>query len=170
MEAEALPNTTTKTVVSWLDRFGSRFGFPQTITTDRASYFDSKEFAKYCKERGINHNLTTVYHHQGNGLVERAIQTLEKMIRTTVGERQEDWAQVIGNCVSAYNACCHHTTGVSPFSLMFNRNPRQRLDLKYRIKVPELDVEHNTSRAVVNTKKKQEMMKSTYEEVKKNSM
>src|SRR5699024_1698739 len=122
----SLTDTTTKSVTKWLEEtVFARFGYPVTITTDGASYFESREFAKFCEERNIKHHVTTAYHHQGNGLAEKAIQTVEKMVRTTVTE-QSEWAQVLGQCVASYNTSRHHTTGVSPFSIMFNRLPRRK--------------------------------------------
>ena len=163
IEAASLPDTRTKTVADWLDNtVFTRFGHPETITTDNASYFESVEFKEFCAERGIKHHLATSYHHQGNGLAEKAIQLVEKMVRTSI-EDQQDWSQPLAKCVASYNASKHHTTGVSPFSLMFNRQPRRQVDLRFKLDIPPLDEEWNRAIASVNTKKSQAKMKRYYD-------
>src|SRR5699024_3757580 len=83
IEATPISNTRTATIVEWLQKeVFSRFGEPDMITTDGGSQFDSREFAEFCKNLSIEHHIASSYHHQGNGLVEKAIQTLETMLRT----------------------------------------------------------------------------------------
>ena len=94
----------------------SRFGAPDMITTDGGSQFDSREF---CKNLAIEHHIATSYHHQGNGLVEKAIQTLESMLRTSC-EDQKEWSRLLPEVIRAYNTRKHLTTGVTPHSPMFN--------------------------------------------------
>ena len=83
VEAKPLDDTRAKTIIRWLQRdVFSRFGEPKMLTTDGGTQFDSREFKEFCENRQIEHHITSPYHHQGNGLAERAIRTLETMMRT----------------------------------------------------------------------------------------
>jgi len=163
IEAANLKDTTTKTIIKWLEEtVFRRFGCPQKITSDCASYFESGEFKRYCEDHNIEHHLATTYHHQGNGLAEKAIQSIEKMVRTSI-EAQADWSLALAQGIESYNMARHHTTGVSPFSLMFNRHPRRKVDLDFKLEVPHLDEEWNKSIASVNAKRNQARMKQYYD-------
>jgi transposase InsO family protein len=54
-------------VAGWI----ARFGVPATVTTDRGTQFTSATWAGMCSQLGIEHNLTTAFHPQANGMVER---------------------------------------------------------------------------------------------------
>src|SRR5699024_4017389 len=109
IEAKAICDTRTATIVDWLQKeVFSRFGEPDMITTDGGSQFDSREFAEFCKNLAIEHHIASPYHHQGNGLVENAIKTLESMLRTSCDD-QNEWSRLLPECIRAYNARKHHT-------------------------------------------------------------
>ncbi len=62
---------------SWI----ARFGVPCTVTTDRGSQFSSASWASFCSGLNIKHVMTTSYHPQSNGLVERAHRQLKDALR-----------------------------------------------------------------------------------------
>ena len=49
----------------------ARFGTPATITTNRGAQFESRLWDTFYNQFGITRNLTTSYHPQSNGMVER---------------------------------------------------------------------------------------------------
>jgi Integrase core domain/Integrase zinc binding domain len=53
--------------VHWI----SRYGVPDFVTSDRGSQFASEVWAAMCRRLGIIKKLTTAFHPQANGLVER---------------------------------------------------------------------------------------------------
>lgn len=81
-EAVPLADTSARTVFSAFTRHWiSRFGVPSTLTTDRGVQFTSNVWADFCKELGINHILTTAFHPQSNGMVERMHRRLKDALR-----------------------------------------------------------------------------------------
>jgi hypothetical protein len=59
----------------------SRFGVPDDITSDRGTQFTAGVWTDFCKRLGIKHHLTTAYHPQANGLVERFHRQLKEALR-----------------------------------------------------------------------------------------
>ena len=72
---------------------------------------------------GIKKSRTTAYHPQGDGMVERFNRSLLQLLRTYV-EREEDWECHLSLVLFAYRTAIHSSTGVSPFVMMFGRQPK----------------------------------------------
>jgi hypothetical protein len=82
--AEAIPlaSTTADSCASALiDGWVSRFGVPSTISSDRGPQFASSVWAAFCKQMGVKHIMTTAYHPQSNGMVERFHRQLKAAFR-----------------------------------------------------------------------------------------
>lgn len=76
-------------------------GLPSVITTDQGKEYHNHLNSELMKAFGIDHRLTTPYHPQANGLVERYNQTLCNSLAKFV---QEDWDKNLGAVVYAYNS------------------------------------------------------------------
>ena len=61
-------------------------GLPEMLVTDNASYFTSQEFQDFAKLNGIRHVTSAPYHPASNGLAERAVQTVTKLLHWRRGE------------------------------------------------------------------------------------
>ena len=119
-----------------------RLGFPAIIISDQGREFNNKVVDEICKIIGMDHRQTSAYHPQTNGLTgtmyimvmcnahrtaiffsERFNQTLEDMLSKTMAEHpDEEWDEVLDDCLFAYRSSKHASTGYSPFFLMYNRN------------------------------------------------
>ena len=135
--AQAIPtrNQTARTTAKALfDHFFVHYGYPARLHSDKAQNFESKVIQQLCKIGGIKKTRTTPYHPMGNGQVERFNQTLLQMLGTLENSQKSDWKSYVPALVHAYNATRHDTTGVSPFSLMFGRQPRLAVDAFLGIK------------------------------------
>jgi hypothetical protein len=60
-------------IANWV----AHFGVPETVTTDRGTQFTSALWSSACTSLGIKHMLTTAYHPQSNGMVERVHRQLK---------------------------------------------------------------------------------------------
>ena len=67
---------------TFVQEWVARFGTPHTITTDRGTQFTSSTWACMCKTIGAQHILTTAYHPQSNGMVERFHRQLKESLRS----------------------------------------------------------------------------------------
>ena len=69
--AYPLRSINTKSIVKALSQFISVFGIPKVIQSDRGSNFTSKVFAEVLKHLRISHSLSSAYHPQSQGALER---------------------------------------------------------------------------------------------------
>jgi transposase InsO family protein len=74
-------------VAGWI----SRFRVPAILTTDRGTQFSSVLWSLLCQRLGIRHVMTTSYHPQSNGLVERAHRQVKEALKARLaGNRWPD--------------------------------------------------------------------------------
>jgi hypothetical protein len=79
------PDCTRALFAGWI----SRFGVPDTITSDRGAQFMFALWAGLCSLINIQHSLTTAYHPQSNGLVQRFHRRLKDALRSQAAAA--DW-------------------------------------------------------------------------------
>jgi transposase InsO family protein len=105
------------------------YGFPKRIHSDQGANFQSTVIKELCSLSGMEKSRTTPYHPMGNGITERMNKTLLDMLGTLDPARKHDWKAEVAPLVHAYNCTRHETTGYTPYSLMFGREPRLALDV-----------------------------------------
>ncbi|KAE8184057.1 hypothetical protein CF336_g7941 [Tilletia laevis] len=122
------PSKTTDTASDTAQRFLERVypytGLPQRIISDRDVRFTSEFWQTLVKKLDIQHSMSTAYHPQTDGQVERLNQQLATLLRHTVALDQHDWAERLPSAMMAYNQTIHETTKQRPYLLVFGRLPR----------------------------------------------
>lgn len=101
-----------------------RHGVPRELLSDRGASFLSKLVAEVCSLMGIKKLNTTAYHPQTDGLVERFNRTLLDMLLKTVKSGGQDWDVRLPYVLFAYRATMQHSTGESPFFLLYGQDPQ----------------------------------------------
>jgi hypothetical protein len=75
----------------WFSGWIGRYGVPDQLTSDRGAQFTSEMCAAACRRLNITHNMTTAYHPQSNGLVERFHRQLKEALRARLAAAAADW-------------------------------------------------------------------------------
>ena len=111
------------TVESVVDAFShgwvSNYGVPTTITTDRGAQFSSAVFTQLTKLWGIRINMTTPYHPEANGLVERFHRRLKESLIALGAESPEEWYWRLPMSLLAIRTTLKPDLGASPADLVY---------------------------------------------------
>ena len=120
--AEPLKSKSSVGVAKFLRRLFARFGPCDVVVADRGE-LNSEVVKSKMLQWGIRLALTTAYHPQSNGPVERGHRDLVKaMEKWTIG-RKGLWPEHLDLACLADNITVKGTTGHSPFFLMFGHEP-----------------------------------------------
>ena len=68
----------------------TRFGVPESLVFDNASYFSSRELTEFALEKGIRIKYSASYHPQGNGLAESMNKNLLKILKRSIVEHHRN--------------------------------------------------------------------------------
>jgi len=99
-------------------------GLPRKVISDRGPQFVALFMKELYRLLGIEAASSTAYHPQTDGQTERVNQELEQYIRIFVGERQDDWYNLLPLAEFSYNNHVHSSTQQTPFLLDTGRHPR----------------------------------------------
>ena len=123
VEAIPLPDQTANRITTEIIRLFAVYGVPDILHSDQGTNFESTIFQQTLEAFGINKRRTTAYHPQCDGMVERVNRSLLQLLRAYV-EKDYEWERYLPLVLYAYRTAVHTSTGVSPFVLMFGREPR----------------------------------------------
>ena len=128
-EAIPLRNIKAVTIVKALTKFFTLVGLPKSIQSDQGSNFTSGLFQQVMFELGIEQYISSAYHAESQGALERFHQTLKNMMRTYCLEFQKDWDEGVHLLLFAAREAVQETLGFSPFELVFGHTVRGPLKL-----------------------------------------
>jgi len=99
-------------------------GLPRKVISDRGPHFVALFMKELYRLLRIEAASSTAYHLQTDGQTEQVNQELEQYIRIFVGERQDDWYNLLPLAEFSYNNHVHSSTQQTPFLLDTGRHPR----------------------------------------------
>ena len=143
----------------------TRFGLFDKVISDHGPQFATN----FAKELGCilryEISLSTAYHPQTNGEMERLNQKIETYLHIFCGSHPETWANHIPMAEFIHNHCPHSTTGKSPFYLMLGYEPQaipSIIETAHLLALEECLRNLNTSRkvALATHKLAQQLMKN----------
>src|SRR5687767_3298835 len=127
-EAKALKSANAEEVARFLyEEIICRFGAPKKIQSDQGTHFVNELIRKLTDKFRIKHSLSSPYHPQSNGLVERFNKTLCEGI-AKVAENIMDWDHYIQPVLFAFRTKELRISNKSPYMLVYGREPTMVMD------------------------------------------
>lgn len=152
-------NQTARTVISFLEIIIYQYGVPKIIQSDQGTNFTSSEFADFCQKYQITHRLSSPYHPQSNGLVERMNRTLGEKIKIYCdGKSTSKWDSELNKIVFGINTTIHTVTRFSPFYLLYGFHPRRAIDNKNNVLLANTNILKDRQLAKERLEKNQETL------------
>ena len=96
---------------------------PRRILSNRGLQFTSKFMEEFTRALGTKRQLSTAYHPQTDGQMERINQEIGMFLQHYVNYQQDDWTNWLAAAEFQYNNKRHAATGKTPFELNFGRHP-----------------------------------------------
>jgi hypothetical protein len=122
-EAAPLPNKCAISVARFVWGLMCRYGAADVHITDQGSEFQNKFDTELMRLSGVEHRVTSAYHPQANGLVERQNRTTEACLQKALEAKRNQWVYALDSVLFACRVARHATTKFTPYRLMFNRDP-----------------------------------------------
>src|SRR5437764_7270679 len=147
-EAKLMKDATAENVVKFIyEGIICRHRCPKIIMSDRRTHFRNKLVDELCRKFEIKHKLSSPYHPQMKGLVERFNRTLCEAL-AKVSEKENQWDKYIEQVLFAYRTTKHSTTKRKPFFMTYGREAILPID--------EMEIQENIS-------EKESILKRTYD-------
>lgn len=103
-------------------------GMPQVIISDRDRIFTSALWQELFKLTETMLNMSSSYHPQTDGQIERLNQCLETYLRCMVNSCPTKWAAWISLAEFWYNTTVHSAHGKTPFEVLYGYPPQDILE------------------------------------------
>ena len=131
--AEAIPTNriTAKDVSQFIfDHICCRFGTPLEILCDRGPGFRADLVGELMQKLKIQHQHSTPYYPQCNGLVEKVNGIICKILTKQVHARRQDWDKHLNGALWAYRTSFKTTLGYTPFHLVYGKEALLPIEVK----------------------------------------
>lgn len=120
VEAVPTKRTTIEVVCDFLkNKILVRFGVPQRIVTDNASYFTSRELMMFYYDHGISLVHSSNYYPQGNGQAKSSNKNLVNIMKKLVDENTNTWHKHLYEALWADRITPKREIGMEPFELVY---------------------------------------------------
>ena len=128
--AVPIRNKSAKTVARVIvERVLLTHSLPTEILTDNGGEFCNELADQLYRLLGIHRLHTTSRKVSTNGGVERLHRTLNSILAKIVNDSHTNWSAMITYATFCYNICEHSATGLSPFYVVYGRQPHWNMNL-----------------------------------------
>ncbi|GJX82445.1 RNA-directed DNA polymerase [Tanacetum coccineum] len=110
-------------------------GVPKTLTSDRDVKFVSHLWRTLWTRLGSKLQFSCSHHPQTDGQTKVVNWSLGNLLRSLIRDNAKQWDLILPQAEFSYNRSVNHTTGKSPFEVVYERNLITPLDL---VPVPEV--------------------------------
>ena len=129
VEISKMSSTTSASIISALKSIFSRYGIPLVFISDNGPQYSSKEFEEFSCKYNFQHITNSPHYSQGNGLAERMVQTVKKLL-----SRSDDpYLSMLVYRTTPLPWC-----GSSPAELLMGRRMRTNIPMLKERLIPEL--------------------------------
>jgi len=112
---------------------------PESIISDRGPQFATGLIRELNEILEIKSKLSTAFHPQTDGQMERVNQELEQYLRMFINHRQEQWPEWLGTTEFAYNNKMYLSMQMTPFKANYGQDPRMGFEGRKKGKYEEVE-------------------------------
>lgn len=140
IEIDKLNDVKVETTIKSLKKIFAGHGIPRILYSDSGTQYSNSKFKQFANEWSFKHIMTTSIHHQSNGLAERHIQTVKRILKKIVQEGKDVDLGLLQLRNIPIDA-----SGVIPAELLYGRRVRNiipdgnRAGVKRKVFVKELE-------------------------------
>ena len=120
---EEVKRLTSEEIIKVLEKVFSIFGIPDTLKSDNGPPFNGHKIKLFAEHLAFKHQKITPLHPRANGLCERFMKNITKVLQTASIEAK-DWHSELHKFLGVYRTTPHASTGIAPNQLMFTYDPR----------------------------------------------
>ncbi|MCG8623183.1 MAG: DDE-type integrase/transposase/recombinase, partial [Proteobacteria bacterium] len=132
MEMRAMRNKSAKEVALFIyEEVICRWGSPDVIITDQGREFCNNINDALMERAHCRHRITSSYHPQSNGLVERQNRTTTQFLLKNM-DCQDDWVKMIPTMMASHRHTVHTSTNIEPSAILLGRRPTLATDMKLK--------------------------------------
>jgi len=129
VQAYPIRRITSEAIADKMVEFMTTFGISKIWRMDNMAGFSSELFSVLREKLGIKANFSRPYHFSSHGSIERAILTVESILRKFIQENEKTWDELIPFLLFSLRQVPHSGSKFSPSELVFGRKPRDILDV-----------------------------------------
>ncbi|MCO5550822.1 hypothetical protein L7F22_004315 [Adiantum nelumboides] len=131
VEAQSVAHVNDKTVSRFVyTNIVWRFGTPLELISDNGPGFRKGLLIEVCEELKIQHQHSTPYYPQSNGLVEKANKIIAGIIRKMVQSKAKLWDAFLDGALWAYRTTYKDATQFTSFHCVYGQEALQWIELQ----------------------------------------
>ena len=114
-------------------------GNPKAIILDQGPQFAAQVTQELWRKLGIKQKLSTTFHPQTDGELERVNQEIEQYLCICGNFQQDNWASLLPIIEFAHNARPHCSIQKTPFEVWYRFNPTFKPPLYLQTRLQSVD-------------------------------